>query len=539
MVAALGDFRQLKYRSELASLYESYLVARWLEANDKYPEPSIADVNDAVSSLFVLCPDHPLGRLAPFRFDWRQVEHSGRKTVWNITTRGPKLATKIFHIGDRSGGDIRKGMRVDAASILSHELVNNARPSVQALICLVLNGSEFGESDNWVTARSVLLDHLGISSSDLLLIADERELGPPLLGPYDWSVDGLQNDLAPPSPVQYQTTYSTTPATAAAPHPEFSVVIDSRLEAILRRAITSFPCVLLVGPPGTGKGALLRWLVQSVAEDPASFGFSAELDPNPIWRTPDESWSSFELIGGLMPDESGILQWSHGLVPSALQDGRWLILDETNRADMDRIMGPLLTWLSNQEVEIGRTHVKERGTVVLGWSDTAECQRETISNGERTIRILAGRDWRLLGTYNPQDAHRVFRFGQALTRRFVIVPIPPISPGQFEQLLSTRYPFLASDALELIAELYRHHHDSTRTVLGPAVFLRMADYIGETDEDAGLEDIVLEAYVISVGRYLASYDDTEFDDLGQRILNGTQWTTSNWAWVLEQRKLLG
>ena len=109
-----------------------------------------------------------------------------------------------------------------------------------------------------------------------------------------------------------------------------------------------------------------------------------------------------------MPDESGYLQWSHGLVPSALQEGRWLILDETNRADMDRIMGPLLTWLSHQEVEIGRTHSSDAASIVLGWSDTAECQMETISEGGKIIRLLAGRDWRLLGTYNPQDVHRVF-----------------------------------------------------------------------------------------------------------------------------------
>lgn len=537
MVAALEDFRQLQYRAELASLYESYLVANWLEVQDNYPDPSIADVNGAVTSLFVLHPDHPLGRLAPFRFDWRQVEHSGRKTVWNITTRGPKLATKIFHIGDRNGGDIRRGLRADAALILSEELANNARPSVESLICLVLNQHEFAEADDWNTARSTLLEQLGISSEDLARIADERELGPPLLGPHGWNADELPSHLGPPTPVQYQTTYSTSLETSIAPHPDFAVVIDHRLEAMLKRAVASFPCILLVGPPGTGKGVLLRWLVQSVTENPASFGFDSDLDPNPIWRTPDESWSSFELIGGLIPSKSGQLEWSHGLVPNAVNEGRWLILDETNRADMDRIMGPLLTWLSGQEVEIGRTPSNEGSSIILGWSDSAECQTEESDSGRET-HLLAGRHWRLLGTYNPQDAQRVFRFGQALTRRFVVVPVPAISPGQLEHLLSTRYSFLLPDALELIAELYRHHHDSPATMLGAAVFLRMAEYIAVADTTAVLEEVVLEAYVISLGRYLASYADADFEALGQRILDGTQLTTANWVWVSKQRNLL-
>ena len=255
MVAALEDFRQLQYRAELASLYESYLVAKWLEANSKYPDPSITHVNEAVSSLFVLYLDHPLGRLAPFRFDWRQVDNSGRKTVWNITTRGPRLSTKIFHIGDRNGGDIRRGMLPDASSILNSELANSARPSVHSLICLVLRHHEFDETDNWDTARSTLLDHLGMSSADLQLIADERQLGPFLLGPHDWTSGKLPTDLAPPSPVQYQTAYSTSISTATAPHPEFSVVIDGRLEAILKRAISSFQCVIVSRPPGNRQGS--------------------------------------------------------------------------------------------------------------------------------------------------------------------------------------------------------------------------------------------------------------------------------------------
>jgi hypothetical protein len=113
---------------------------------------------------------------------------------------------------------------------------------------------------------------------------------------------------------------------------------------------------------------------------------------------------------------------------NCIRDDRWLVLDETNRADMDKIMGPVLTWLSEQEVEIARTRPTGGQPIHLGWADSPESRVSTEDGPEGAIRYLAGKDWRLLGTYNPQDAQRVFRFGQALSRRFVLVPIPALLP---------------------------------------------------------------------------------------------------------------
>ncbi len=534
MAAALEDFRQLQYSTQLASLYESFLVARWLTAHDRYPEPSIADVNEAVLALFVLYPDHDLGRLAPFRSDWRQVAHSGRKTVWNITTRGPKLATTIFNIGDRGGGDIRQGLLPDAASILGGHLADSPRPSVQSLICLVLSHHDFDATDDWNTARSRLCEELGMDIADLAEISDQRMISAQLLGPESWDAVELPGHLSPPSPVR---SVSSPTGSEVGTQVEFSIVVDKRLESMLERAVANYPCILLVGPPGTGKGTLLRWVIQRMVVNPSRFGFAGDFMPNPIWRTPDESWGAFELVGGLVPNADGQLKWSDGLVPTAVREDRWLILDETNRADMDKIMGPLLTWLSGQAVEIGRT-VPHNGTpIVLDWTDTPRCQVESPSDDDST-RLLAGSEWRLLGTYNPQDAHRVFRFGQALARRFVIVPVPAISPGQMEELLSARFASIETEVVELIADLYRMHYDSPLTVLGPAVFIRMVEYMAGSDHCSPTEDAVAEAYVINVGRYLASYEDAVFEDLGQRILDVTTLTDSSWAWIRQQRDLL-
>ncbi len=177
MNAALLDLKPLQYSKAKVSLYESYLTAKWLVANGRYPDPSINDANEAVAALFELSADHQLGRIYPFRYDWISSEQSGRKTVWNNTTRGQKLATSIFE-----GDDLRGGLLPNAEITLANALANDRLPSKQALIALLLHDHSFAPTDNWSTAEQALLDQLAISQSDLDAITDNRPLSVSLLG---------------------------------------------------------------------------------------------------------------------------------------------------------------------------------------------------------------------------------------------------------------------------------------------------------------------------------------------------------------------
>ena len=526
MEAALQELYGLGYSTQIVSLYESYLTVKWLGASSSNPNPDIAAVNQAVEALFAIDPTHDLGRIGPFRWTWKVLNASGRKTVWNVTTRGEKLATTIF-----AGDDIRNGLLPNAAQTVHNALSGRPLPSWQSLGCLILRAHEFSPSNDWPDVRYELKKILGINDTDLDLITSSAVLGPPLLGPQEWSLAALPAALQPPTTVQIGPP-ATTPGVAVSPEP---VALDARVERMLRRALASFACVLLVGPPGTGKGALVRWLTAQVKEDPASFGFTSGLDPNPMWRTPDESWSSFELVGGLAPDPSGVLRWSHGLLPTALRENRWLVLDETNRADMDKIMGPLLTWLSEQTVEVGRSTAHGGDPIQIGWADTPTCQSIPA---EDPTTLRAGSDWRLMGTYNPQDAQRVFRFGQALSRRFVTVPVSALEVGQFEALLAERNPDLVDEALAVIAGLYSAHRSSPATLLGPAVFLRLPKYL---KTGAGpLGELLSEAYVLSLGKYLGGYDDQVFESLGQRVVADEEaMSPTDWEWIQAQRVTIG
>ncbi len=445
------------------------------------------------------------------------------------------MASSIF-----SRNDFRGGLLPNADALMQTALAERPLPSKQSLICLVLHAHDFAPGDDWASAESILLTTLGMTGAELAAISSQAVLGPPLLGNEEWSVDGLPGALAPPGAVQIVPP----PAGGGADDQDLAVVVDARTERMLRRAIQNYQCVLLVGPPGTGKGRLVSWLLQLVSDDPAALGFEPDLNPNPMWRTPDESWSAFDMIGGLAPDDDGHLRWSHGLLINALIEQRWLILDETNRADMDKIMGPLLTWLARQEVEVGRTAPHNGVPIHVGWADGAESVTEDPGGTGDPTRFLAGGDWRLLGTYNPQDAQRVFRFGLALSRRFVVVPVPALNPGQFDELLRSKHPGLAEDAYLAISALYSAHRSTEESTLGPAVFLRMALYLGGEGEPADggpdVTDLVAEAYVVSVGKYLAAYDDHMLQELGSRVVTEeSALSQAQWDWVISQRAVLG
>lgn len=334
--------------------------------------------------------------------------------------------------------------------------------------------------------------------------------------------------------------------------PAHPLVIDQRIRRMLRLSVRSSKSVMLVGPPGTGKTQLVGELIEDIGRDPESFGMGLIHDP--LIVTPDESWTTRDLVGGDTVDDKGRLRFSPGHVLEAIAQDQWLVLDEANRADLDRIFGGLLTWLSGKEVMVGRVSADPKSSpIILTWGSDPESvvvgeeRLRAESTTNEPIYYVAGTDWRLIGTYNAVDAQRVFRFGQALGRRFGHVPVSAPVGEEFATALRNRTtgadaPTQEPQASRLRGILERIYAAQTEVLdpMGPAALLDVSDYVAAgllTDPDANLTQLVAEGYLACMGSWLSGYDGTTLEQLGA-VLGSGEVLGEQWVWLLEHLKAL-
>lgn len=357
------------------------------------------------------------------------------------------------------------------------------------------------------------------------------------------------------------------PTRPAPPTPRTAMTVplamDARTARMARLAVVTSPAVLFVGPPGTGKNRLLAEILSEIEAEPTSYGFrqSHEIVIEPA----DEGWTTRDLVGGETVDErSGLLRFRPGRVLDAVANDRWLVIDEANRADLDRIFGGLLTWLSGQQVIVGRASTKVGAPLVrLGWSEHPSSHADGVDRlaaddvGADPIDYWAGTEFRLLGTYNALDAQRVFRFGLALGRRFAQVPVPPAAVSDFEVILAAQTANLDEALRDRVAptivSLYRGHLETRGAQLGPAMFLGLAEYVAkglelrelgivDHEDEHEIDRLLAEAYLLSAGSWLARLDPhSELPALAARLTEAEDGAISpeQWNWVAGQLETIG
>lgn len=174
---------------------------------------------------------------------------------------------------------------------------------------------------------------------------------------------------------------------------------------LVKRAVVALMAghLVLQGPPGTGKTTFARILAQA---------FNARLEIT----TATAEWSTYDVLGGLRPTESSALMPALGAVSSSVlqcaeqvraateQQAVWLLIDEINRADIDKAVGPLYTVLSSTSAD----HLET--TPLELWFEQGHGNK-----------IWVPARYRIVATMNDVDTSFVNTLSQGLSRRFQFV----------------------------------------------------------------------------------------------------------------------
>ena len=217
--------------------------------------------------------------------------------------------------------------------------------------------------------------------------------------------------------------------------------------------------IILDGTPGTGKTELAIKFSSAAHENKFIDGY--------VLTTATSDWSTFDTIGGLMPNDEGSLEFRQGKFLEAIEKNKWLIIDEINRADIDKAFGQLFTVLSGQNVELP---YKENGkSIKIKIWDEFYCKHDIE---EATYYI--GTNWRIIGTMNVDDKDSLFDLSYAFMRRFMFIEVDLPLDGEYIKIIESWAINLDEYFVKKLIELYGIVKFRK---LGPAIFKDMISYI--------------------------------------------------------------
>jgi 5-methylcytosine-specific restriction protein B len=284
------------------------------------------------------------------------------------------------------------------------------------------------------------------------------------------------------------------------------VVTDYVLRAVA--AAIRVGHVILQGPPGTGKSSLVRALAK--AFNVSTFAVTAH-----------EDWTIYDVIGRLelrlTEDRKEEITPVNGALTEAVikcgnnivqhfddpahPQAEWLLIDELNRAHLDKAFGELFS--------------------VLGTDDLVPVNLPHQVDGNRELVIP--RRFRIVATLNSYDKQFVQSLSQAIRRRFTFISldIPPQRPEGIPWIFDLNHSAPAIREFSYVIQRATSRIARRKCSMNPNQFNVVAESLLEEAKSIHLDRIAALFKVAEIVRYSSEGNDTPHLPIGTAQLLDT------------------